>query len=67
MIDHFVNVLKRPIVSIHDIFITPVRDTELLILIMADCYTIYVDEMILMRGIKDISIGEEDISDAEAL
>jgi hypothetical protein len=52
VIDHFVNVLKRPIVSIHDSFIVSVRDTESLILLMADCYTMYVDEMIVMRGIK---------------
>ena len=51
-IDHFVNVLKRPIVSIHDSFIVSVRDTESLILLMADYYTMYVDEMITMRGIK---------------
>ena len=37
VIDYFVNVLKRPIVSIHDSFIVSVRDTESLILIMADC------------------------------
>ena len=36
VIDHFVNVLKRPIVSIHDSFIVSVRDTESLILLMAD-------------------------------
>ena len=52
VIDHFVNVLKRPIVSIHDSFIVSVRDTESLILLMADCYGMYVDEMITMRGIK---------------
>ena len=52
VIDHFVNVLKRPIVSIHDSFIVSVRDTESLILLMADCYTMYVDDMIVMRGIK---------------
>jgi len=51
-IDHFVNVLKRPIVSIHDSFIVSVRDTESLILLMADCYRMFVDEMITMRGIK---------------
>ena len=52
VIDYFVNVLKRPIVSIHDSFIVSVRDTESLILLMADCYTMYVDDMIVMRGIK---------------
>ena len=52
VIDHFVNVLKRPIVSIHDSFIVSVRDTESLILLMADCYRMFVDEMITMRGIK---------------
>jgi len=52
VIDHFVNVLKRPIISIHDSFIVSVRDTESLILLMADCYTMYVDDMIVMRGIK---------------
>ncbi len=51
-IDRFVNVLKRPIVSIHDSFIVSVRDTESLILLMADYYTMYVDDMITMRGIK---------------
>ena len=52
VIDHFVNVLKRPVVSIHDSFIVSVRDTESLILLMADCYRMFVDEMITMRGIK---------------
>lgn len=52
VIDHFVNVLKRPVVSIHDSFIVSVRDTESLILLMADCYRMFVDEMIVMRGIK---------------
>ena len=52
VIDHFVNVLKRPVVSIHDSFIISVRDTESLILLMADCYRMFVDEMIVMRGIK---------------
>jgi hypothetical protein len=52
VIDHFVNVLKRPIVSIHDSFIVSVRDTESLILLMADCYRMFVDEKINMRGIK---------------
>ena len=44
--------LKRPIVSIHDSFIVSVRETESLILLMADCYRMFVDEMITMRGIK---------------
>ena len=52
VIDHFVNLLKRPVVSIHDSFIVSVRDTESLILLMADCYRMFVDEMIVMRGIK---------------
>ena len=52
VIDQFVNVLKRPIVSIHDSFIVSVRDTESLILLMADCYRMFVDEKINMRGIK---------------
>jgi len=52
VIDYFVNVLKRPIVSIHDSFIVSVRDTESLTLIMADCYRMFVDEKITMRGIK---------------
>ena len=52
VIDYFVNVLKRPIVSIHDSFIVSVRDIESLILLMADYYTMYVDDMIVMRGIK---------------
>jgi len=52
VIDHFVNVLKRPVISIHDSFIVSVRDTESLILLMADCYRMFVDEMIVMRGIK---------------
>ena len=52
VIDHFVNLLKRPVVSIHDSFIVSVRDTESLILLMADYYRMFVDEMIVMRGIK---------------
>ena len=52
VIDYFVNVFKRPIVSIHDSFIVSVRDTESLTLLMADCYRMFVDEKITMRGIK---------------
>jgi hypothetical protein len=55
IIDHFINVLKQPIVSVHDSFIVSVRDTESLILLMADSYKMHNGDMTIMRGIKGVS------------
>ncbi len=38
IVDHFINVLRRPIIPIHDSFIVSVRDTEDLKLLMVDAY-----------------------------
>ena len=38
IVDHFINVLRRPIIPIHDSFIVSVRDTEDLKLLMVDVY-----------------------------
>ncbi len=38
VIDHFVNIERRPIIGIHDSFIVSVRDTEALRLLMNDYY-----------------------------
>lgn len=55
IIDHFINVLKQPIVSVHDSFIVSVRDTESLILLMGDSYKMHNGDMTIMRGIKGVS------------
>ena len=55
IVDHFISVLKRPIVSVHDSFIVSVRDTESLILLMADNYRIIVGLEATMAGIKSTS------------
>ena len=55
IIDHFINVLKQPIVSVHDSFIVSVRDTESLILLMDDSYKMHNGDMMVMRGIKGVS------------
>ena len=51
IVNHFITKHQRPIVCIHDSFICSVRDTETLILLMADYYSIIVGE-VGMRGIK---------------
>ena len=55
IIDHFINVLKQPIVSVHDSFIVSVRDTESLILLMDDSYKMHNGDMMVLRGIKAVS------------
>jgi hypothetical protein len=52
VIDYFIANLKRPIIGIHDSFIVSVRDTESLILLMADYYKEHVNSGTVMRGIK---------------
>jgi hypothetical protein len=52
VIDYFIHNLKRPIIGIHDSFIVTVRDTETLILLMADYYKEHVNNKTVMRGIK---------------
>jgi hypothetical protein len=52
VIDYFIDNLKRPIIGIHDSFIVSVRDTETLILLMADYYKEHVNNKTVMRGIK---------------
>jgi len=60
VINSFVNVLKRPIICVHDSFIVSVRDTESLILAMNDNYkSIHKDEQ-GMRGIKGVSLEFSD-------
>ena len=51
VVNHLITEHQRPIVCIHDSFICSVRDTETLILLMADYYSIIVGE-VGMRGIK---------------
>lgn len=52
VIDYFIHNLKRPIIGVHDSFIVSVRDTESLILLMADYYKEHVNSGTVMRGIK---------------
>jgi hypothetical protein len=52
VIDYFIHKLKRPIIGVHDSFIVSVRDTESLILLMADYYKEHVNSGTVMRGIK---------------
>ena len=51
VVNYFITKYQRPIVCIHDSFICSVRDTETLILLMADYYRMVVGE-VGMRGIK---------------
>ena len=51
IVNHFITEHQRPIICIHDSFICSVRDTETLILLMADYYSVIVGE-VGMRGIK---------------
>lgn len=52
VIDHFVNIERRPIIGIHDSFLCSVRDAEALKLLMNDCYND------LFKGVNDIPIAE---------
>jgi len=55
IVDYFINVLQRPIVSIHDSFVVTVRDIESLILAMDGSYKELLDKDVLMRGVKSTS------------
>lgn len=55
IVDYFINVLQRPIVSIHDSFVVTVRDIESLILAMDASYKELLDKDVLMRSIKSTS------------
>lgn len=60
IIDHFINVLRRPIIPIHDSFIVSVRDTEDLKLIMMDAYRCVGEKELhpeaFLNGIKSTSL-----------
>lgn len=65
VIDYFIHKLKRPIIGVHDSFIVSVRDTESLILLMADYYKEHVNSGTVMRGIKGTAQGfSKELDDA---